>query len=198
LRLNGVAAARVDPALAAKEIGKQVAAKLKLSGPVLIGDVIGDVYFDRALKPADRARAQTEALALYAAHPQVEAVFTSEQLRRTALPATTPDRWTVIERVRASFDPDRSGDLLVVLKPHVTPIPNTTRYVATHGSPWDYDRRVPILFWRPAMAASNRDDHVETVDIMPTLAAMLGLAVDSSAIDGECLTRIQGIACPPR
>lgn len=195
LRLKGVAAARVDPALAAKEIGKRIAAKLKLGGPVLIGDFMGDIHLDRALKPTDRAEAQREAIAAYTAHPQVQAVFTSEQLRRTPLPTTTPDRWALIERARTSFDPQRSGDLIVILKPHVTPIANTTRYVSTHGSPWDYDRRVPILFWRPGMAPSDRNEPIETVDIMPTLASLLGVRVEPSSIDGKCLTGIQGIVC---
>jgi predicted AlkP superfamily pyrophosphatase or phosphodiesterase len=198
LRTQGVAAARVDPALRAAMMGKQIAAKLGLSGPVLIGDFAGDIYLDRALKPAERANALREAVAAYTRHPQVEAAFTAEQLGRTAMPTTTPDRWTSIERARASFDPQRSGDLVVLLRKNITPIPDTSRYVATHGSPWDYDRRVPIVFWRPAMQQSLREEPVETVDIMPTLAAMLGLAIDSSAIDGKCLPGIQGIACPPR
>ena len=104
----------------------------------------------------------------------------------------------LIERARASFDLERSGDLVVMLKPHITPIADTKYYVATHGSPWDYDRRVPILFWRAGMAASDRVEAVETVDIMPTVGAMLGLSVEPAAIDGKCLAGIQGIACPPR
>ena len=198
LRLKGVTAARVDPALAAVEVGKTIAAKLKLSGPVLIGGYFGDVYLDRALKPADRARALREAVAAYSRHPQVAAVFTSEQLRRVAVPSTRPDRWTLAQRARASFDLKRSGDLIVLLKPHITPIVDTKAYIATHGSAWDYDRRVPILFWRPGMAAADRSDAIETVDIMPTLAAMLGLSIDPTGIDGKCLAGIQGIACPPR
>ena len=198
LRLKGVAAARVDPALAAVEVGKTIAAKLGLSGPVLIGGYFGDIYLDRALKPADRARAQREAIAEYTAHPQVAAVFTSGQLGRTALATTSLDKLTLAERARASFDLKRSGDLVVLLKPHITPIVDTKAYIATHGSAWDYDRRVPILFWRPGMTAADRSDAIETVDIMPTLAAMLGLGIDSAAIDGKCLTGIQGIACPPR
>jgi arylsulfatase A-like enzyme len=71
-------------------------------------------------------------------------------------------------------------------------------FVATHGSPWDYDRRVPILFWRRAMPGVNRNDSIETVDIMPTLAAMLGVRIDPKSVDGECLTGIQGVACPSR
>ncbi len=199
LRLQGVAgAARVDRALAAKDVGKRIGANLKLSGPVLIGDYFGDIYMDRALKPADRARVLREAVAAYAAHPQVETVFTAEQLSKAPMPTGSPDRWTMLERARASFDPDRSGDLVVLLRQHITPVPDTTRYVATHGSPWDYDRRVPIVFWRRAMPAANRNDSIETVDIMPTLAAMLGLRIDPASIDGECLTGIEGVACPPR
>ncbi|MEO6581732.1 MAG: alkaline phosphatase family protein [Sphingomicrobium sp.] len=198
LRLKGVAAARVDPALGAVQMGKQISARLKLSGPVLLGDFSGDVYFDSSLKPGDRARAQVEALAAYSRHPQVEAVFTSGQLRRVAMPTTSPDKWTLAERARASFEPKRSGDLLVLLKPHVTPIADTHSYISTHGSPWDYDRRVPILFWRPGMAAANRDEHVETIDIMPTLAATIGLRIDSTSIDGKCLSGVQGAACPSR
>ena len=191
-------AVRVDPALEASEVGKRIATKLGLSGPVLIGDFFGDTYLDRALKPADRARAIREAVAIYSVHPQVEAVYTADQLRRVAMPTASPDRWSLIERARASFDFERSGDLVVLLRQHVTPIPDTTRYIATHGSPWDYDRRVPILFWRPAMPAANRNDTIQTVDIMPTLAAMLGIRLDPASIDGKCLTGIQGVACPPR
>lgn len=198
LRLKGVAAARVDPALATVQVGKAIAAKLKLNGPVLLGGYFGDIYFDRALKPADRARASREAVAIYAAHPQVAAVFTSDQLRRIAVPTTSPETWTLAQRARASFDLKRSGDLIVMLKPHITPIVDTKSYVATHGSPWDYDRRVPILFWRRGTAAANRNDSAETVDIMPTLAAMLGLRIQPGSIDGKCLSGAQSIACPPR
>ena len=104
----------------------------------------------------------------------------------------------MIERARASFDARRSGDIVVLVKRYVTPIRGSRSAIATHGSPWDYDRRVPILFWRPAVPATERNDHVSTVDIMPTLAAMLGLAVQAGSIDGKCLNGIQGIACPPR
>ena len=46
----------------------------------------------------------------------------------------------------------------------------TRGYVATHGSLWDYDRRVPILFWRKGMTGFEQPLSVETVDIAPTLA----------------------------
>jgi arylsulfatase A-like enzyme len=199
-RLQGVpGAARVDARLTAKDVGAAVGAQLGLKGPVLYGEgSFGDIYVDRALPPADRARAKAAAVAAFRAHPQVEAVFTSEQLAATGSPTSPPDEWSLIERARASFDPERSGDFVVLLKRDVTPIADTTYYIATHGSPWDYDRRVPILFWRRGMTRTERNDSIETVDIMPTLAAAIGLAVDQKSIDGKCLTGVSGINCPTR
>lgn len=191
-------ASRVDPALSPNGLGKAIAAKLGLKGTILHGSYFGDIYIDRALKPADRARVRDEALAMYRAHPQVEAAFSAEQLRAAPLPTGAQDRWTLIERARASFDPTRSGDIVVLLRRDVMPIPNPGDFVATHGSAWDYDRRVPILFWRPGMPANPRDQPVGVVDLMPTLAAMLHVPVDSGAIDGKCLLGVPGITCPPR
>jgi len=88
--------------------------------------------------------------------------------------------------------------MVVMLKPNITPIVDTSRYVATHGSPWDYDRRVPIAFWRKGFSHSARDEAVETADIMPTLAALLGLALVAPAIDGRCLDGVLSAACPAR
>ena len=192
-------AARVDAKLTGKDVGAAVGAQQGLKGPILYGEgASGDMYVDRTLSPADQVRAKAAAVAIFRAHPQVEAVFTKEQLAATPSPTSSPDKWSLIERARASFDPERSGDFIVLLKRDVTPIANTTTYVATHGSPWDYDRRVPILFWRSGMAPADRADAIETADIMPTLAASIDLAIDARSIDGECLRAVQGIACPAR
>jgi arylsulfatase A-like enzyme len=47
------------------------------------------------------------------------------------------------------------------------------------------------------MTSSDRPDAIETADIMPTLAAAIGLQVDKASIDGECVA-VPGIACPTR
>ena len=169
------------------------------AGPVLYGEgSFGDMYVDRSLSTGDQAKAKAAAVSAFKAHPQVETVFTKEQLAATPSPTSPPDKWSLIERARASFDPERSGDFVVLLKRDITPIANTRSYAATHGSPWDYDRRVPILYWRRGMVHADRPDAIETADIMPTLAASIGLAVDPNSIDGECLAGIGGIRCPSR
>jgi arylsulfatase A-like enzyme len=191
-------AARVPASLYAAEMGKAIAAKLNLKGPVLYGDAVGDMYIDHQLSAADRTRALEAAVEAYRAQPMVEAVFTHQQLKAAPSPTGSPDQWSLIERARASFDDERSGDFVVILKRDIMPIahPSPT-YVSTHGSPWDNDRRVPILFWRKGMAAANRNESIETADIMPTLAASMGLAIDTAKIDGHCVS-VQGIFCPVR
>jgi predicted AlkP superfamily pyrophosphatase or phosphodiesterase len=198
-RLAGVkGAARVGPDLAASNMGKLLVRKLGLAGPGLLGEgSAGDMYLDRSLKPADRARLLKAAVAAYRAHPQVEAVFTAAQLAATPVPTGAPDKWTLRQRARASFYAPRSGDFVVLLKRDITPIFDTSRYVATHGSAWDYDRRVPILFWLKGMSAAPSDQAIDTVDIMPTLAAMLGLWVEPGSVDGHCLGSVAPCSATP-
>jgi predicted AlkP superfamily pyrophosphatase or phosphodiesterase len=187
-------AMRVDPALNSGNMAKALAAKLKLKGQVLYGDgAFGDMYVDRTLAPAQRSRVAAEAVRTYRAHPQVAAVFTKAEIMASPPPKGAPDGWTLLERVKASFDPDRSGDFVVLLKPRVTPIFDTSRgYVSTHGSPWDYDRKVPILFWRKGMTPFEQPLAVETADIMPTLGSVIGVPIAPGTIDGRCLDLEEG------
>lgn len=182
-------AERMDAKLSPAAIGKAVAEELKIAidGP-LITAAGGDIYLSRALAPSDRGRVISAIRAKLLAHRQVEAVLTKEELLRTAMPVPPVEEWSLQQRARASFDPERSGDLLMYLKPWVTPIPDPTKgYVATHGSPWIYDRRVPILFYRPGAVPFEQPLGIETADIMPTLAALVGLKVPAEEIDGRCL-----------
>src|SRR3712207_5738791 len=130
-------------------MSKSLPQNLKLPGALLHGvGACGDMFLDRKLTAAQRARVLREAVATYRRHPQVAAVFTRAELAAAPAPRGSPDNWTLIERAKASFDAERSGDFVVLLKPRVTPIFDTSRgYVSTHGSPWDYDRRGAVLFW---------------------------------------------------
>jgi len=185
-------AQRVDPKLDPAELGKEVAARLGLPQPLLLGDG-GDYYLSKALTPAQREAALAEILPRLRAHPQVEAVVTGEELAAHPVSKRSPDVWTLMDKLRASYNPQRSGDFIIALKPRVTPIPEPDMgYVATHGSVWDYDRRVPILFWRKGLAGFEQPNAVMTVDIMPTLASLIGLPVDPAKIDGRCLDLLSG------
>ena len=192
MSIQGVPAAqRIDPNLNAETIGKTVAKQLGLPGdkPVLYADgPFGDYYVSLDLSDKQRKQVKDSAMALIAAHAQVEAVLDRDDILKIAVPSGSPESWTLAQRARASFNPDRSGDFVVLLKKAVTPIASTMRgYVATHGSPWDYDRRVPILFWRNNMQHFEQPLSVMTVDIAPTLAALVGVDIPADETDGQCL-----------
>jgi predicted AlkP superfamily pyrophosphatase or phosphodiesterase len=195
-------AARVDPALSPRQVSAAIAAKTGFKGNLVLGSgPFGDVYVNRTLTAAQQKRVLAEAKALYLAHPQVQTVFTKAQLAAAPAPSGPPESWSLLMEAKASFDPARSGDLLVMLKPRITPIADpTSNYIATHGSPWDYDRRVPILFWRKGMTHMEQPQGVETVDILPTLAAQIGLPLPATGIDGKCLDLDPGSAssCPAK
>ena len=192
-RASGVPdAARIDPAILPAGLGEAIGKQLGIAGPVLIGD-----YYVAPDVPAAR-RAEVLALAtqLLTAHGQVEEVHGRADVAAVPMPRTPPERWSIIERMRASYDPVRSGDLLVAYKENITPIPDTSvGYVSTHGSVWDHDRKVPIAFWWKGVAPSDRSESAMTVDIMPTLAAMIGLAVPAGSVDGRCLEAVAGSGC---
>ncbi len=190
------AAQRVDAALSAKAVGAALATRFGLADNALLGrSASGDIYLSPAVPAEKRSDVLQAAVSVYRQSPQVAAVFTAAEIAAAPAPAAPVDEWSLLDRVKASFDPDRSGDFIVLLKPYVTPIPaGGPGFVATHGSPWGYDRRVPILFWWKGMTGFEQPNAVETVDILPTLASLIGLDVPSAQIDGRCLDLIAGPA----
>ena len=188
-------ATRLDAKLLPKEIGALVARNLKLKEPVLLGgDLFGqDVYLAPSV-PAGKRRAALDAVRKeYERYEngQVAAVFTRSELVAAKGPSGPPDQWSLLDRAKASFNEKRSGDLVVFLKPYVTwydkPANVDESYISSHGSPWDYDRRVPILFWWPGIEGFEQPAPVETVDIAPTLADLIGLKVGAPKMDGSVL-----------
>jgi arylsulfatase A-like enzyme len=188
-------AVRVDPALLPGNVSKRLAAQFNLKEPVLLGvSAYGDIFLGRGIPDNLRTRVLEAARAFYLSSPQVAAVFTAAELRRAPKPSGAVDDWSLAERFTASFDPERSGDLVIALKPHVTPLVDTRPYVATHGSPWNYDRRVPIVFYRPGSTGFEQPLPIQTVDILPTLAALIRLPIPAAEIDGHCVDLDPGSA----
>ena len=188
LRLQDVAeAARVEAGATPAGIGKEIAARLGLTEPVFDGDW----YVTPSVPEAQRDEVLALARELLSAHPQVHSVYAAAEVAARPMPTRAPSDWSMLDRMRASYHPERSGDLLVALKPHISPVAGLG-VVGTHGSPWDYDRKVPILFWWEGITPETRGESVMTVDIMPTLASLIGLPVPAGEIDGRCLDLLAG------
>ena len=192
-RIQGAAdAQRVDARLDVKAAGAQIGRELKLQGPVLLAQG-GDLYVERTVPQKRRKAVLRRAIELLRQSPLVEDVLLGADIAALPQPVKPPETWSLSERVRASYMPGRSGDLVLILKQRVNPVTDPTRgYVTTHGSPWDYDRRVPILFWWKGVQPFEQPLGIETVDIMPTLASLIALPITQAEIDGRCLDILAG------
>jgi len=85
-----------------------------------------------------------------------------------------------LTRVRRNFHPSRSGDVYVAQEPYWF-LFDKGPVAVMHGSPWRYDTHVPVVFAGPGVPARQVHRHVSTVDVAPTLAALLGMSPPSSS-----------------
>ncbi len=74
--------------------------------------------------------------------------------------------------IQNSFYPQRSGDVCIALLPHY--IDNEAAGFAS-GSPYNYDRHVPLIIYGGGTPTSRIDKRVSTASIAPTLASLLGV-----------------------
>jgi predicted AlkP superfamily pyrophosphatase or phosphodiesterase len=89
-----------------------------------------------------------------------------------------------------NFHPKRSGDVFIVFEPNwfINDFDGLT-VASTHGSPWNYDTYVPIVFAGGGMTHQTIDRRVLTVDIAATLSALLDIKPPSGSV-GEPLPEV--------
>lgn len=81
----------------------------------------------------------------------------------------------------ASYLKGRSGDLLIVPKPYwqwdFSTSARPRQYRTTHGTPWNYDQRVPVLLMGFGIQPGEYFRAITPADIAPTLAALCGITL---------------------
>jgi len=181
-------ASRLDAYSFGAKLNKAVMAATGLTYEPIVGDDPQQLYINVGPDEALRAKVRDAAVAWLKQQPQVREVFTRAEVEAATVPAhTPPTALSFAQRFHESYDADRSGDIAVVYGERTSfGVPRGPGdVVAGHGSPWDHDRQVPILFWWPGASGETRDTPIETVDIAPTLAALAG--VKTPAVDGQCV-----------
>ncbi|MCA9224543.1 MAG: alkaline phosphatase family protein [Planctomycetales bacterium] len=83
-----------------------------------------------------------------------------------------------------AFHKQRSGDVLYALKPLQF---DAGSLCTSHGSPWNYDTHVPLVFLGARVGITNSSRHVHPGSIAPTLAAILDIEAPAGC-EHECLT----------
>jgi predicted AlkP superfamily pyrophosphatase or phosphodiesterase len=90
----------------------------------------------------------------------------------------------IARRWAHQFPPTAPIELIVTL----TPLSVFGGIVATHGSPYDFDSHVPLIFYGDGVKPGKYPELVRTVDLAPTLAAIAGVK-PTERVDGVVLTQ---------
>jgi predicted AlkP superfamily pyrophosphatase or phosphodiesterase len=130
----------------------------------------------------DRLRARAGAIeavktALLAV-PGVAHVYAPDELA-----SASPTDDLLLAKARLSYRPGRSGDLVVILKPNWI-IHGATG--TTHGTPYDYDEHVPVVFFGAGIRPGWYDAAATPADVAPTLASLVGITLTRAS--GHVLT----------
>ena len=99
------------------------------------------------------------------------------------------ERETVVEMFARSYVPGRSGQIfLVAEKGNFFLARPDDVYRFMHGSPWEYDVEIPILFYgEPFVRKGEYPGPAHQQDVAPTLASILGLPPPTT-MTGRVLT----------
>lgn len=134
-----------------------------------------DLYTDFYLTEASRTRLAGDPAAQAALRTAIEAipavlrVMTAGDWAAASAPADP-----MIASARLSYHPERSGDLTVLLREHFT----ASSDAASHGTYWDYDRRVPVILFGSPFKAGRFEGPASPLDIAATWSRLTGVALD--------------------
>ena len=113
------------------------------------------------------------------AQPGIFHVWTQEEIEGGKGPAPFAALY------RNSFDPERSGDLIV--QPAPTCLFSAYPAGTSHGTPYLYDRAIPLVFFGPGVSPGVVRGRATSVDIAPTLARAIGVEAPAE-LDGHPLS----------
>ena len=127
---------------------------------------------------AGKARHKDLTRALRKAMPDIEGVKVVYDARDGARLRSSNSK---LERlVGASLPDDPPGDLYLVTEPGWFDA-LSEEGGTNHGTPWDYDRRVPVLMWGTAVERRTSQDIYDVLRVATTLAALLNVPAPANA-----------------
>ncbi len=83
----------------------------------------------------------------------------------------------LVRAAALSHVPGRSGDLVIVPQPGWLPGGRNVTAATTHGTPHEYDRRVPLILFGGSVRAGRFAQRASPADIAPTLASLVGVSM---------------------
>jgi predicted AlkP superfamily pyrophosphatase or phosphodiesterase len=164
-----------------EQAAEEVSQELGLTKPFLISygttgfSLQYEEAYEKRVKPAKLQETFAKALEKL---DFVEEVFTTAKLEER-------DPKDEFQRLfQNSFYPDRGYEMKIRYKENY--LVNHRSTGTSHGTPYDYDTHVPMIFMGANFRPGKYDERVGTVDFAPTVANALGVKIDKG-VDGKVL-----------
>jgi predicted AlkP superfamily pyrophosphatase or phosphodiesterase len=126
------------------------------------------------------ADVETEIAQEFLGYDAIDRVYTANQMWSNQYTSGIP------YILQNGYNQQRSGDILVVLKPGFISYSKTG---STHGSPQIYDTHTPLLFYGLGIKPGSTVNRTEVPDIAPTISALLGISFPSGT-SGKPITAV--------
>jgi predicted AlkP superfamily pyrophosphatase or phosphodiesterase len=152
----------------------KLAVLTKFKATITLNEINQNIYLNR--KEIDSLQLDFNAICDFISQEirkwaEVKAVFTAEQLMEGS---ANSDNWR--KMLFLGYDFNRSGDVLYLLNPGFLPVEDDTDFKGTsHGSAFNYDTHVPLLWYGGGLKPSNVFRPLEITDISATLTHLLYL-----------------------
>jgi len=171
LKLDGKNAGKLN-IRALGEVVERAAAEALGPGKYVANGNYNDVYFEPGMYEKLKASpaALNAVVAELSKQPSVARVFRREELYDPSAIGSTDQ---TLRAAALSFVAERSGDLVVAMKPGWM----FTGLATTHGSATDDDQRVPIIFFGRGIKPGEYREAASPADVTPTLAAIFGITM---------------------
>lgn len=165
----------------------KLAKQLHLPSAILLHVSDEGIWLDTDLAKSHGVDAQTlraaVAQTLQQKIPYIAEALPADQLERPILKTEKASPW--LEMYRRSFHAERSPDIL--LRYHPYDLIGSESHGTAHGSPYEYDVHVPLIFLGKNISPGVHSERAEIIDIAPTLAELLGFSL--SETQGQSLAR---------
>jgi Type I phosphodiesterase / nucleotide pyrophosphatase len=176
----GAAAGRLVPKRLERRMEDALGAHFG-AGPWVAGVLTPFVYLnERAHRHPERVRLLEVARAALSEEPALRGAWTLERVRGFG------DADPIERSLRLSVAADNEADLMFLAKPHYPlDLRDPPERGTNHGTPYDYDRQVPVLALGARVPRQRSSEPVDQMRVAATLAHLLGIAAPASAAPGS-------------
>lgn len=154
---------------------------LKGSGVQLEMLVDGQVFLSG--KAADVRAAALDVAQALRHHALIAAAYSAEEALRA------PAEDLSARAIRRGYMPQRSGDVIYLFRPGYFESYRNLEAGTTHGSGWNYDTHVPVLFMGRGVLPGEVLRRTSITDVAPTVSAIVGMALPNAA-DGTVVPEL--------